>query len=116
MSSASPGDRVLLVRCTDEWITIRPGTCGTVTFVDDFGTVFVQWDNGRTLGLIQAAGDLCVPVDPRMECGHSSRGYTECKLPQGHTGDKEPEKQLHSDLTLLWDDDGYLCNLDGSRI
>jgi hypothetical protein len=24
-------------------------------------------------------------------------------------------ESYHSDLTLLWDDEGYLCNLDGTR-
>ena len=30
----------------------KPGTKGTVTGVDDIGTIFVEWDNGRVLGCI----------------------------------------------------------------
>ena len=31
---------------------VEPGTRGTVRIVDDMGTVHVDWDNGRRLGLI----------------------------------------------------------------
>jgi hypothetical protein len=33
-------------------IHVTPGTQGTVTDVDDGGTIHVRWDNGRNLGLI----------------------------------------------------------------
>lgn len=46
------GSRVQLIKCTDTWTKIPPGTEGTVEFVDDTGTVFVKWDTGARLGLI----------------------------------------------------------------
>ena len=48
------GDRIRLVRCTDEWTRLRPGALGTVRRVDDFGTatVHVNWDDGSRLGLV----------------------------------------------------------------
>ena len=46
------GDRVRLVRCTDTFTRLRPGSLGTVSFVDDMGTVHVRWDGGSSLGLI----------------------------------------------------------------
>lgn len=51
------GDRVELVRCTDEFTRLEPGTQGTVTGVDDMGTIHVSWDNGSRLGMIEDAGD-----------------------------------------------------------
>lgn len=36
----------------DDNETVPPGTEGTVSFVDDFGTVHVDWDNGARLGLL----------------------------------------------------------------
>ena len=30
---------------------VESGTEGTITCVDDMGTIHVKWDNGRTLGL-----------------------------------------------------------------
>lgn len=70
-----PGDRVVAVRfavdrpgapdadglirdaagavvSVDDNVTVPPGTEGTVTDVDDGGTVHVRWDNGRRLGLL----------------------------------------------------------------
>lgn len=110
------GDRVLVVVLDDPWVTLPPGTCGTVTFIDDEGTVFVDWDNGVTLGANRKLGDRIIPVDPGLLCQHESRGYSRCLLSQGHTGDPDPGKRLHSDLTLLWNADGQLCNWDGSVI
>jgi hypothetical protein len=46
------GKRVRLVRCTDIYSQNPPGLEGTVTFVDDTGTLHVHWDNGSTLGLV----------------------------------------------------------------
>jgi hypothetical protein len=33
---------------------VPPGTCGTVRSVDDSGTIHVNWDNGRNLGLLHS--------------------------------------------------------------
>lgn len=46
------GDRVKLIECTDDYTYIAPGTEGTVSFVDDAKTVFVDWDSGSKLGLV----------------------------------------------------------------
>jgi hypothetical protein len=46
------GDRVEVIRCYDAYTKLRPGTRGTVTLIDALGTVHVQWDDGRKLGLV----------------------------------------------------------------
>jgi hypothetical protein len=51
------GKRVELVSCSDPYTRLLPGTRGTVTYVDDMGTVFVRWDTGSSLGMVKAAGD-----------------------------------------------------------
>jgi hypothetical protein len=51
------GRRVELVACDDPWTKLEPGERGTVSFVDDVGTVHVTWDSGSRLGLVEAAGD-----------------------------------------------------------
>lgn len=51
------GRRVRLDRCDDPYTDLRPGALGTVTFVDDWGTLHVDWDSGSTLGLVAEAGD-----------------------------------------------------------
>ena len=44
------GARVELVRMNDPYSKLKPGDQGTVVFVDDIGTVFVNWDCGSSLG------------------------------------------------------------------
>ena len=45
------GARVLLHYMNDSR-AVPPGTVGTIDHVDDAGTIHVNWDNGRRLGLI----------------------------------------------------------------
>ena len=47
-----PGTRVELISMDNDPRPIAPSTRGTVRIVDDMGTVHVEWDNGRRLGLI----------------------------------------------------------------
>lgn len=51
------GQRVRLVRCTDPYTNLRSGALGTVSDVDDTGTVFIRWESGSDLGLVHDAGD-----------------------------------------------------------
>ena len=48
----SKGQRVELVNMNDPYTTLKPGDKGYVDFVDDYGTVFVNWDNGSKLGVV----------------------------------------------------------------
>lgn len=55
-AQAAPGDRIELQRWAPGEADahsnlLRPGTIGTVRFVDDLGTVHIRFDNGITLGL-----------------------------------------------------------------
>ena len=56
------GCRVELIRMTDPFMNIPPGTKGTVTGVDDIGTIHVAWDTGHHLG-IALMEDECRRVD-----------------------------------------------------
>ena len=46
------GTRLELVRMGDDPHPVAPGTKGTVRVVDDRGTIHMDWDNGRRIGLI----------------------------------------------------------------
>lgn len=45
------GTRVELVSMNDPFTTLKPGDRGTVSLIDDIGTIFVDWDNGSQLGV-----------------------------------------------------------------
>ena len=46
----APGRRVELVSMSDAHTDLKPGDRGEVAVIDAIGTVFVNWDNGSTLG------------------------------------------------------------------
>ncbi|SCZ80427.1 DUF4314 domain-containing protein [Acidaminobacter hydrogenoformans] len=46
------GTRVQLVRMNDPFSNLKSGDKGTVQFIDDIGTIFCNWDNGSTLGVV----------------------------------------------------------------
>ena len=50
--AAVPGDTVRLVSTTDEFTRLVPGARGRVAFVDDIGTIHVEWEDGSRLGLV----------------------------------------------------------------
>ena len=58
------GCRVELVRMEVPFVNIPPGTRGTVTGVDDIGTIHVAWDTGHHLG-IALMEDECRRVDKK---------------------------------------------------
>ena len=45
------GTRVELVSMNDPFTKLMPGEQGTVQFVDDIGTFFVNWECGSGLGV-----------------------------------------------------------------
>ena len=47
-----PGTRIELINMKDPYAPVSAGTRGTVKFVDSMGTIFPEWDNGRTLGIV----------------------------------------------------------------
>jgi hypothetical protein len=49
---AKVGDRVRLIYTSDVHTRLEKGTEGTVSFIDAFGTVHINWDGGSTLGMI----------------------------------------------------------------
>ena len=54
------GTRVKLIRMFDDPRPVASGTLGTVRYVDDAGTIHVNWDNGRTLGVVYGEDQITV--------------------------------------------------------
>ena len=56
------GTRVELIKMDD--VQAPPaGTCGTVTGIDDTGSLMVRWDNGSGLNVIFGVDDVRKVVD-----------------------------------------------------
>lgn len=53
MDKTLTGKRVKLIHTSDPHTDLKTGDLGTVAFVDDAGTMFVDWDNGSKLGLVR---------------------------------------------------------------
>lgn len=58
----SEGTQVICLQCADEYHPIKRGTKGTVTHVDDIGTIHVEWENGSSLGIVYGV-DKCQKID-----------------------------------------------------
>jgi hypothetical protein len=63
MSDTKLGDRVEIIRCYDAYTKLKRGTRGTVTLIDQLGTVHVRWDDGRNLGLVPGQDEWRVIPD-----------------------------------------------------
>jgi len=61
MQTYPPGTRVELVSMDDPYTDLKPGSLGTVDFMDDTDTVHVNWDSGSTLGAVYGV-DAIKPV------------------------------------------------------
>ena len=59
-----PGTRVELISMDDVQAP-PPGTLGTVTGVDDLGSVMVNWDTGSSLSLVYMEDSFRVAEDER---------------------------------------------------
>ncbi|MFA0039681.1 DUF4314 domain-containing protein [Vibrio sp. 10N.261.52.A1] len=55
--SLKPGDVIKMIHMNDI-DPIDAGELGQIKRIDDMGTLHMQWDNGRSLGICMPAGDL----------------------------------------------------------
>ena len=59
------GTRVELIHMDDPYSKLKNGDKGSVTGVDDIGTIFVSWDCGSSLGIVYGE-DSCRVIDPTV--------------------------------------------------
>ncbi|EJE0910925.1 DUF4314 domain-containing protein [Listeria monocytogenes] len=57
-----PGTRVRLIEMDDPYSSLVPGDEGTVSFVDDIGTIHIKWDKGSSLGIVFGV-DKCLRIE-----------------------------------------------------
>lgn len=56
------GSKVRLTQMDDPYTTIPKGTIGTVSKVDDAGTIHVNWETGSSLGVVYGV-DKCELIE-----------------------------------------------------
>lgn len=54
------GNKVMLLHTTDPSTELKCGDLGTISHIDDIGTVFVNWENGSKLGMIPGEDQFAV--------------------------------------------------------
>ena len=67
-----PGTRIELISMSDPYAPVPSGTKGTVSFVDDIGTIHPVWDNGRTLGIIVGEDEFRKLSQSEIEAGQQA--------------------------------------------
>ena len=72
-----PGTRIELINMDDPYAPVPSGTRGTVKFVDSMGTIFPQWDNGRTLGLVPGEDSFRKLTQEEIDAENCSESETE---------------------------------------
>lgn len=52
------GTRIRLIHMADDIAPVPPGTIGSVVIIDDAGNIHMNWENGRSLALIEGVDEF----------------------------------------------------------
>ena len=91
-----PGTRIELISMYDPYSPVPSGTKGTVSFVDDMGTIHPKWDNGRSLGVIVGEDEFRKLSQSEIEAEQQAR---EENNEQSNSSD-EPDETGGMNMTM----------------
>lgn len=81
-----PGTRIELISMNEPYSPVSSGTRGTVKFVDSLGTIFPEWDNGRTLGVVPGEDSFRKLTQDEIEAENQSMSEVEDETPDEDSG------------------------------
>lgn len=71
---------------SDSYAPVPSGTRGTVKFVDSMGTIFPEWDNGRSLGVVPGEDSFRKLTQEEIEAENQSKSEVENGTPDENSG------------------------------
>ena len=71
---------------SDSYAPVPSGTRGTVKFVDSMGTIFPEWDNGRSLGVVPGEDSFRKLTQEEIEAENQSKSEVENGTPDEDSG------------------------------
>lgn len=80
------GTRIELISMKDPYAPVPAGTRGTVKFVDSMGTIFPEWDNNRTIGIVPSEDSFRKLTQEEIEAENQSSSEVEDKTPDEDNG------------------------------
>lgn len=81
-----PGTRIELLSMSDSYAPVPSGTRDTVKFVDSMGTIFPEWDNNRTIGIVPGEDSFRKLTQEEIEAENQSKSEVEDETPDEDSG------------------------------
>mgnify|MGYP000321476269 FL=1 len=81
-----PGTRIELLSMSDSYAPVPSGTRGTVKFVDSMRTIFPEWDNGRSLGVVPGEDSFRKLTQEEIEKENQSESQVDDEVPDENSG------------------------------
>ena len=76
-----PGTRIELICMKGPYAPVPAGTRGTVKFIDSMGTIFPEWDNGRSLGVVPGEDSFRKLTQEEIKAENQSESEVEDEVP-----------------------------------
>lgn len=81
-----PGTRIELINMKDPYAPVPSGTRGTVKFVDSMETIFPEWDNNRTIGIVPGEDSFRKLTQEEIKAENQSKSEVENGTPDEDSG------------------------------
>ena len=81
-----PGTRIELISMKDPYDPVPASTRGTVKFVDSMGTIFPEWDNNRTIGIVPGEDSFRKLIQEEIEAENQSKSEVDDEVPYEDSG------------------------------